>query len=166
MAILVGLRFDEESTNKIANWLLECNNHRVFQCPLLRPIHADFLLIPLAHCGSDRMDEFVPRGEMNEVVEFLNPRIRWIGEHNTVVMEFTNDWIVNRIQDLKKLGFKRRKKAIARLPLSIHSCYLDPHGWKKIMPIKKVTVVEEIVVPFDTAIGRYAHLPKKTCQSQ
>ena len=157
MAILVGLRFDEDSAKQIYDWLLRC--HRS-DFPLQRPIHPDYLLIPLAHHGGDKMDDFVPRGKMQQIVEFVNPKIQYMGERSTIVMKFShNDWIVNRIQDLRKLGFNRRGKAHARLPLSIHSPFLD-HAWVKTMP-RKVMIAEEVVVPFDQAIGKYAHLPKE-----
>lgn len=164
MSIFVGLRLADDDLDMIDSWLQRCAAHHNF--PLLRPIHRDHIHIPLAYSNSTRLDHFEPAGVLSEpvTIEFGKPNVKWLGERNTVILEFTNDWVMDRMVNLIEVGFPRRhKKLKCRLPMSIHSSFLNSHGWLMMLPKRSVRVVEEIAIPFDNNFGKYAHLPAGTC---
>ncbi len=163
MSIFVGLRLADDDLDMIDRWLQRCHNQ---DFPLQRPIHRDHIHIPLAYSNSTRLDHFEPAGMLDEpvTIEFANPSVKWIGERNTVILEFKNDWVMDRIANLIEVGFPRRhKKLKCRLPMSIHSPFLDASTYLKLLPKRSVRVVEEIAIPFDNSFGKYAHLPAGTC---
>lgn len=158
MSIFVGLRLADEDLDMIADWLQRCGDYHDF--PLGRPIHRDHISIPLAYSGGEKMDDFEPLGSVDKVINFANPGIRWIGERGTVILGFQDTYVKNRMVQLFASGFRRRGKIRCRLPMSIHSQFLDASTYLKLLPKRSVRIVEEFTIPFDTSFGKYAHLPK------
>lgn len=160
MATLVALRFSDVTTQRIYDWFKSCAREEQ-DYPLLRPIHPDFICIPLALCGTKHMDGFKPLGKINWLIQFKHREIRYLGERQTVVMAFKDEWVRHRMEELIVAGFKHRhKKLICRLPMSIHSSFLNTN-WVKSIPFTEAMAVEEVVLPFDNRIGEYAHLGKE-----
>lgn len=158
MSIFIGWRFEDQVNQQIYDWMLRCID-------LQRPIHPSRLCIPLVFHGGDKMDGFKPMGTdiqfrlQNNPLKFDRCDVIRLGDRNSVVLKFEDPKVEMRADELCTKGFPhRRRKFIARLPISIHSNCMSG-AWAKSFPLRNqaVKVVEEFAIPFDSGIGAYAH---------
>lgn len=169
MSIFVGLRFDEETTNILAEWLDYCSKDpdgmpwNIDGEVIFYPQHKSHISIPLVYSNSpisdDRFKDFKPLGPLNETIEMINPHIRHVGERGAIVLGFTSPFVTQRYNELCDQGFKRRHgKFLPRIIISHHSHFINM-GWCRKLPIRSLKVIEEFTVPFDLSFPKYAHLP-------
>lgn len=168
MSIFVGLRFDEETTQILSDWVNYCSKYPDFapyfgdDGRIFQPSAKVNICIPLVYCNSptpdERVRDFKPRGPLNETIEMINPHVRFIGERGTVVLGFTSEYVTSRYDELCCQGFKRRNgKYLPRVIIS-HRSQFSSDKWVRKLPIRSLKVIEEFSNPFDLNFPQYAHL--------
>ena len=168
MAVVVGLKFDDESLDHLEKWFKRCQEsasdgpYQAFE-----PVARHNIQIPLGLCGSKRCDDFEPRGKLDKIIKLENPRVMFLGERGGIFLVFNSDWVTCRIEELityhrfkRPRGQSQKQPHKPRIAISYRSNCLDQR-WCRLLPIRELRVVEEIAVvseEFDQKFPNTAHL--------
>lgn len=151
--LFIGIRMDDDSTETIYRWLLQCEKESL---NMMKACPKEFIYIPIVYSCSPRLDvENIQKSVLGDIsidIEMTCCQTEVLGKsQENISLTFENEWLRKRHAYWRdKHGFlKMGDKFIPRIPMThCHWSYIN-RIWHRNLSIRNVRLVNEFITDFD-----------------